>query len=138
MGESYEEAQRMLALIHEKRGYVLDFHKVLAAEDLPFLQALTQLQDLAHMSSRRLDRKTKELAFVAALVASGGAKEHLARHMGWAKDAGATKEEMLELLEMLVAPCGVPRFMHAFEVWREAYAPNRMELAEASKPAESR
>lgn len=128
MSTSDDEKKAYLERIHAERGYVLEFHKILVAEDLAFMKALNGLQELAHMGQRRLDRKTKELAFVAALVGTGAAKEHIRRHLIWAKEAGATKAEVLELLEMLAAPCGVPRFMLAFEVWCELYAPERVEF----------
>jgi 4-carboxymuconolactone decarboxylase len=123
-----EEKQAYLAQMAKKRGYVLDFHKVLVAEDLPFMKALNGLLETAYMEPRTLDRKTKELAFIAALVGLGAAKQHIAIHMESAKRAGATKQEVLEMLEMLVTPCGVPKFMGGYEVWAEAFPVQRVEL----------
>src|SRR4051812_39138416 len=122
---SDDEKKAYLEQIRAKRGYVLDFHRVMVAEDLPFMRALTALQEAA-FPPRHLDRKTKELAFVAALVGAGAAKEHVKRHMEWAKDAGATKAEMLEMLEMLVPPLGIPRFMFSTEIWADVFDADRV------------
>lgn len=54
-----------------RRGYVLDYHKVLVAEDLPFMKAVNDLLAISYTSDRRLDRKTKELISVAAHTALG-------------------------------------------------------------------
>ena len=110
-----------------KRGYLLDYHKVLVAEDLPFMRALNGLLETTYTNPRRLDRKTKELVFTAILTALGAAKEHIKAHMDVAKREGATKEEILELLEMLVCPCGVPKFMLGYEAWAESFPVQRIE-----------
>ena len=102
-----------------KRGYALDYHKVLVAEDLPFMRALNGLLETAYTNPRRLDRKTKELVFTSVLTALGAGKEHIKAHIEVAKREGATKEEILELLEMLVCPCGVLKFMLGYEAWAE-------------------
>lgn len=122
------EAEAYLRKMYEERGYVLDFHKALVAEDLPFIKALNGLVETAYRQPRRLDAKTKELAFIAALVGLGAGKEHIKVHMQAAKRAGADKQEVLELLEMLVCPCGVPKFMAGYEVFAECYPVERVEL----------
>ena len=123
MSEEKEYLQEMA----RTRGYVLDYHKVLVAEDLPFLRSLNGLLAAAYTDQRRLDRKTKELAFIAALVAQGAGKDHIKSHIEVAKRQGATKEEILELLEMLLAPCGVPKFMLGYEAWTESFPVRRVE-----------
>ena len=110
-----------------KRGYLLDYHKVLVAEDLGFMQALNGFLETTYTNPRRLDRKTKELVFTAVLTALGAGKEHIKAHIGVAKREGATKEEILELLEMLVCPCGVPKFMLGYEAWAESFPVQRIE-----------
>jgi hypothetical protein len=45
-----------------------------------------------------------------------------------AKRHGATKEEILELLELLVLPCGVPKFMLGYEAWTESFPVRRVEV----------
>ena len=56
------------------------------------------------------------------------AKEHIKAHIEVAKRQGATKEEVLELLELLVLPCGVPKFMLGYEAWAESFSVRRVEV----------
>jgi 4-carboxymuconolactone decarboxylase len=123
-----DEERKYLQEMAQARGYVLDYHKVLVAEDLPFLRSLNGLLAASYTDQRRLDRKTKELIFVAVLTALGGSKDHIKSHIEVAKRHGATKEEVLELLELLVLPCGVPKFMLGYEAWTESFTVRRVEL----------
>lgn len=111
----------------KKRGYVLDYHKVLVAEDLPFIKALNGLLAAAYTDQRRLDRKTKELIFTAVLTAVGAGKDHIKGHIEVAKREGATKEEVLEVLELLALPCGIPKFMTGYEAWTDCFPVDRLE-----------
>lgn len=111
----------------KKRGYVLDYHKVLVAEDLPFIKALNGLLAAAYTDQRRLDRKTKELIFTAVLTAVGAGKDHIKGHIEVAKREGATKEEVLEVIELLALPCGIPKFMIGYEAWTESFSVERLE-----------
>ncbi len=123
-----DQEKKYLQEMARTRGYVLDYHKVLVAEDLPFIRSLNELLAVAYTDQRRLDRKTKELIFIAALTALGAAKDHIKAHIEVAKRHGATKEEILELLEMLALPCGVPKFMLGYEAWTESFTVRRVEL----------
>ncbi len=123
-----DEEKQYLQEMARTRGYVLDYHKVLVAEDLPFIRSLNELLAVAYTDQRRLDRKTKELIFIAALTALGAGKDHIKAHIEVAKRHGATKEEILELLEMLALPCGVPKFMLGYEAWTESFTVRRVEL----------
>ena len=126
-GAKVSEEREYLQEMAKARGYVLDYHKVLVAEDLAFLRSLNGLLATSYTDQRRLDRKTKELVFIAVLTALGGTKEHIKAHIEVAKRQGARKEEVLELLEMLVLPCGVPKFMLGYEAWTESFTVRRIE-----------
>ena len=123
-----EEQKVYLRQMAKTRGYVLDYHKVLVAEDLPFMRAVNDLLAVSYTGQRRLDRKTKELVFIAVLPALGAGKEHIKAHIEVAKREGATKEEVLELLEMLIMPCGAPKFMLGYEAWAESFPVRRVDL----------
>jgi len=123
-----DEQKAYLQEMARTRGYVLDYHAVLVAEDLPFMRALNDFLAVSYTDQRRLDRKIKELVFIAVLTALGAAKEHIKAHIEVAKREGATKEEVLELLEMLVMPCGAPKFMIGYEAWTECFPVRRIEL----------
>jgi 4-carboxymuconolactone decarboxylase len=123
-----DEEKEYLREMAKTRGYVLDYHKVLVAEDLPFLRSLNNFLATSYTDQRRLDRKTKELVFIAALTALGASKGHIKSHIEVAKQHGATKEEVLELLELLALPCGVPKFMLGYEAWSESFTVRRIEV----------
>lgn len=122
-----DDRQAYLDEMVKKRGYVLDYHKVLVAEDLPFMRAFNDFLAAAYTSPRRLDRKTKEYLFIAVLTALGAGKDHIKAHIEVAKREGATKEEVLEVLELLAPPCGAPKFMLGYEAWSESFPVQRIE-----------
>ena len=120
------EAQDYLDEMYKMRGYVLDFHKVLAAEDLTFLKAFNPIVESAY-TPRLLDRKTKELIMSAVLAAVKANTNHIKSHLEQAMAHGATKEEALQAMELVLAPAGVPSFMLALQAWSELANPKRLE-----------
>lgn len=116
------DATEVLAGIERKRGYVLDMHRTLAAADPTFLAAYETLLDAAYLRERTLDRRVKELVYVAVLTALGSSRSHIAAHLRAALAAGATADELLEVLEQILPPCGLPRFMEGLEAWRDVCA----------------
>ena len=115
------EAQAFLEDMIRRRGYVHDFHRVLAEYDLEFLQSYEDLLQLAYLRPRRLPRLTKELVYVALLAGIGANREHMKVHMAAAAAEGATSQDMLELLELVLPIAGVARFVDAVAVWREVF-----------------
>jgi len=65
---------------------------------------------------------------IAALTALGTTKNHIKAHIEVAKREGATKEDVLELLEVLVLMSGVPKFMMGYEAWKECFEVQRVEV----------
>ena len=114
-----EEKQSYVDEMVRKRGYVLDYHKVMAAHDFEVLQAANGLVSAAYLEERSLDRKTKELLFIATLTAMRASKEHIQSHIKVALDLGLSKEEILEAIEILLPEAGVVIFQEGFEAWRE-------------------
>ncbi|WP_340539311.1 carboxymuconolactone decarboxylase family protein [Nocardioides sp. GXZ039] len=102
-----------------RRGYLLDYHRVMAAQDFPVLQAANGLVSAAYLDQRTLDRKTKELLFVLSLTVLRGDREHIASHIRVALQVGATAQEVLETIEIALPEAGVVAFQHGFDVWRE-------------------
>jgi 4-carboxymuconolactone decarboxylase len=114
-----EEKQSYVDEMVRKRGYVLDYHKIMAAHDFEVLQAANGLVSAAYLDERRLDRKTKELIFITTLTAMRASKGHIQSHIRVALDLGLTKEEILEAIEILLPEAGVVVFQEGFEAWRE-------------------
>jgi 4-carboxymuconolactone decarboxylase len=126
------EAQRYLDDMVARRGYVLDYHRVMAANDFPVLKAADELATAACLAPRRLDRATKELLFVLSLTVLRADKAHIKTHIRVALDVGVTREEILEALEIALPEAGVVAFQDGFDAWREVVD------ASALDPGESR
>lgn len=118
---SAAEAEELLSRIEEKRGYVLDFHRVLAHADPAFLTAFDALISASYTDQRLLSQRDKELAYIAMLVALGADRQQISTHMSAADRAGASDREVLEILELCLPECGAPKFMRGVDVWREVF-----------------
>lgn len=114
-----EEKQAYIDGMVEKRGYVLDYHKVMTAQDYEVLRAANGLVEAAYLKQRRLDRKTKELIFIVSLTVMRASKEHIQSHIRVALDLGLSKEEILEAIEISLPEAGIVAFQEGFEAWRE-------------------
>jgi 4-carboxymuconolactone decarboxylase len=114
-----EEKQAYIDEMAEKRGYVLDYHKVMTEQDFEVLQAANGLIEAAYLKERRLDRKTKELLFIVSLTVMRASKKHIQSHIRVALDLGLSKEEVLEAIEITLPEAGVVVFQEGFEAWRE-------------------
>ncbi len=124
-----EEKQAYVDEMVKKRGYVLDYHKVMAAQDYDVLQAANGLVDAAYLKERTLDRKTKELIFIVSLTVMKASKGHIQSHIRVALDLGASEQEILEAIEISLPEAGVVAFQHGFDAWREVVG------AEGIKPS---
>ncbi len=114
-----EEKQAYIDEMAKKRGYVLDYHKVMTEHDFEVLQATNNLVSAAYLEERRLDRKTKELIFIVSLTVLRASKGHIQSHIRVALDLGVAKEEILEALEITLPEAGVVVFQEGFDAWRE-------------------
>jgi 4-carboxymuconolactone decarboxylase len=114
---SASEAEVLLREIAEKRGYTLDMHRILAEADPGFLRSYEDLLDAAYIKSRSLDRRTKELIYIGVLTAVSAPRQQVVAHMEAAIAAGADAKEILEVLEQVLPPAGVPRFIEGLEAW---------------------
>ncbi len=122
-----EEKQAYIDEMAKKRGYVLDYHKVMAAQDFEVLQAANGIVDAAYLKQRTLDRKTKELIFVVSLTVMRASKGHIKSHINAALEAGATEEEVLEAIEISIPEAGIVAFQTGFEAWREVVGAESIE-----------
>jgi 4-carboxymuconolactone decarboxylase len=113
-GQKQQYIDEMVA----KRGYVLDYHKVLTKHDFDFMKATNDLIEVAYLSERVLDRKTKELIFVATLTAMRASKSHIESHVRVALESGATPEAVLQAIEIVMPEAGVVAFQEGLEAWQ--------------------
>jgi 4-carboxymuconolactone decarboxylase len=122
-----DEKQAFVDKMYKERGYILDFHKIMVAEDFDFLKGYNQLIEAAYTKPRSLDPKTKELIYTVVLTAVKANADHTAAHIRLALEYGYSKKEILEALEICVAAAGVPAFMIGFEAWKKVVNPERVE-----------
>ena len=113
--------------MYKDRGYILDYHKVMVAEDFDFLKAYNQFIEAAYTKRRALDAKTKEIIYTVILTAVKASVDHIKTHIKLALDYGASKQEVLEALEICLPGASVPAFMIGFEAWKQVVSPDRVE-----------
>jgi 4-carboxymuconolactone decarboxylase len=114
-----ESGQQYVDDIARRRGYVLDYHKMMAAEDLDVLRAADALVQAAYLAPRALEHATKELLFILSLTVMRGESSHIASHMRVALSLGVTPRQILEAIEIALPEAGVVAFQHGFRVWCE-------------------
>ena len=127
LNEQTIEAQDYIDDMARKRGYVLEYHKVMAKHDFPVLQAANHVVSAAYLDQRTLDRKTKELIFIVSLTVMRASKSHIQSHIRVALDLGVTPTEILEAIEISLPEAGVVAFQAGFEAWREVVGADGIE-----------
>ena len=110
-----------------KRGYVLEYHKIMAKHDFPVLQVANHMVSAAYLDQRTLDRKTKELIFIVSLTVMRASKGHIQSHVRVALDLGLTAQEILEAIEIALPEAGIVAFQTGFEAWREVVGADGIE-----------
>ncbi|NWJ47876.1 MAG: carboxymuconolactone decarboxylase family protein [Chloroflexi bacterium] len=116
-----QERTAYLKKMEAERGYLLDFHKLMAHYDLDFLKSYNDLLAAAYTSPRLLDARTKEYIITTAIIVAGSSAEHIITHLKVLKRLGVTAEEALQFLELILPPAGVPVFMNALELWKQVW-----------------
>lgn len=116
---SDEEKQNYIDDMARKRGYVLDYHKIMANQDFDVLMAANNLVGSAYLDQRTLDRKTKELIFIVSLTVLRASQGHIQSHIRVALDLGLSSREILEAIEISLPEAGIVAFQTGFEAWRE-------------------
>jgi 4-carboxymuconolactone decarboxylase len=114
-----QAAQDYIDEMVRTRGYALEYHKVLAAQDFPLLQKANELVNAAYLQQRRLDRRVKELIFIVSLIVARAPKGHVQSHIRVALDLGVPPEEILEAIEIALPEAGVVAFQSGVEAWQE-------------------
>lgn len=121
------DPQQYIDEMARKRGYVLDYHKVMAKHDFAVLEAANHLVGAAYLDQRVLDRKTKELIFIVSLTVMRASKGHIQSHIKVALDLGITPQEILEAIEISLPEAGVVAFQTGFEAWRDVVGADGLE-----------
>lgn len=116
-----QELKRTTAL----RGFRFGIHEFVAK--LKGADALKRHNDAieaGYLKKGLLDNKTKELAIIVACIALKDSLAHMQCHMHAATKAGATPEEILELIELIGSWTGSVARIHGLEAWRATFRPD--------------
>lgn len=95
--------EEIIRIITESRGFVIPWQAFLAKQDPEFVDLLWRIQNRKGV----LPRKYKELIYIA-LDASQKYAVGLRNHVKEALQAGATKEEIIEVIQLVSFVSGVP------------------------------
>ncbi|WP_069813371.1 carboxymuconolactone decarboxylase family protein [Streptomyces sp. TP-A0874] len=117
--DTRQSPQEYIDAMARARGYVLDYHKVMAKQDFEVLHAANNLVQAAYLAPRTLDRRTKELLFILSLTVMRAGKGHIQSHIRVALDLGVTPQEILEAIEIALPEAGIVAFQAGFDAWRE-------------------
>lgn len=121
------EAQQYIDDMIAKRGYVLDYHKIMAQNDFTVLQAANRLVNAAYLEDRLLDRKVKELICIVSLIVARAPKGHIQSHIRVGLDYGLSPQEILEAIEISLPEAGIVAFQSGVEAWAEVVDAERLE-----------
>lgn len=95
----------------ERRGFVPYWLRMMGEVDVDFLEAYERIYELTAVREGALPAKFRELIVVAA-VAIGGYQSGLKEHVRRALRLGATKEEIVEVLQSAYFHTGALTLVH--------------------------
>jgi alkylhydroperoxidase/carboxymuconolactone decarboxylase family protein YurZ len=109
----------------ELRGFRFGLHDFVAqVHGADALRKHNDAIEAGYLKKGLIDRKTKELAIVVACIALKDSTPHLRCHMHAARNAGATPEEILELIELVGSWTGSVARINGLEAWRATFRPD--------------
>ncbi|MBM3943016.1 MAG: carboxymuconolactone decarboxylase family protein [SAR202 cluster bacterium] len=114
---AHDEARAYLREMHQKRGYTLEMHRIMAAADLEWAKKYGDFIEATYTGQRMLDRKTKELLQIVVEAALRADVEQIQAHVRVALQEGASPQEILEALEAVIAPMGALAFRRGLQAW---------------------
>ena len=105
-----ERAEALIARMKAARGYIYPEWEFAARQDPDFVETYNRLYELGLGEGRHVPAKVREFVAIALLAFRGVDQAGLVAHMKRAIRLGATKEELLEILETCLVPGGAPTF----------------------------
>ncbi len=106
------------------RGFRYGLHDFLAELDVNALKEVNDHVEATYVNQSLLDRKTKELLIMVACVGMGDLVSHLQIHMHAANKAGATTDEIMEVLNLVGGWTGSVHKAKGLEAWRATFRPD--------------
>ena len=114
------DQQAFLDETGQNRGYTLEMHHIMAANDLEWAKKYNQFIEATYTGQRLLDRKTKELLQIVVEAALRADVEQIQAHVRVALESGASPREILEALQAVIAPMGALAFRRGLQAWAAA------------------
>jgi len=114
---------RLLESVLKARGYRYGIHRIQAEADLEYMEKFDEWVKFVYLSQRHLDRKVKELVATAIVAALKSPPKNIKGHLDRAVQAGATREEAIEVIELAGYWGGTVVQANALEAWRLQFAP---------------
>lgn len=109
------------------RGYAQDYQKICVEQDFDMIVKANDLTQHILMKDRTLDRKTKELIFIAGLTLLRAPVWQIKQHIEVAVTLGATQQMILEVIELTILGGGFVVFQHGLLAWTEVFHPATVE-----------
>ena len=107
------------------------YRGVLERHDPETCAALDRVPETVYRKTRSLDARTKELVMIAMLTALKGSDAALRHHVRRAVELGVPKEAVLEAIELVITPAGMPAFEHGLMAWADALGEKGLEVEAA-------
>jgi alkylhydroperoxidase/carboxymuconolactone decarboxylase family protein YurZ len=105
-----QKADALIARMKKARGYIYPEWEFAARRDPEFVEAYNRIYERGLGEGKHVSAKVREFVAIALLAFRGGEKAGLIAHMERAIRFGATREELLEVLETCLIPGGAPTF----------------------------
>jgi 4-carboxymuconolactone decarboxylase len=112
---------------------MMDYQKVLKAYDPEVLEIIERVPDEVYLRERSLDGKTKELITIVAMTTLKAPEYALKDHIRKALAFGATKEEILESIELIIPVTGMPTFEHGLMAWADVVGAEGLDPEEGAQ-----
>lgn len=122
-----DEKQVYINRMVEIRGYSQDYHKILVENAYDTTLAMDALVSQLYIKDRNLDKRTKELIIIAALVLVKAERRQIIDHIEVALALGISKEVILEAIELTIPGGGFVAFQRGVYAWAEAVDAPRIE-----------
>ena len=106
------------------RGFRFGLHQIHAEADWEFIKKFEEWVQYVYLKDRNLDKRVKELVITAVLCALRSPPPHIRTHMNKAVQGGATKDELIEVVELAGHWGGTVAQANGLEAWRLQFAPH--------------
>lgn len=113
-----KKGTELLQRAHRARGFHLGVHEIMADTGSDAFEQYQKFIESAYTNEGKVDRKTKEFLHVAVNIALATDKEQIIAHMKAAHTAGASKEEIFEICNLMFVLAGSTALLRAMEAWR--------------------